>query len=308
MLSLRQLEMIEALAQRGHFARAAKDLRISQPALSQALRAMENDLGERLFERGKGLFRPTLFGRIVLDHGKAVLRDMEALKREIALAKSLDAGGFTVSAGIFPCELWGSRALSRLCQDHPRLTCRLITGDGGRCVQDVADRVADVALTDIEEMVERPDLLAHPLETIRILCFTRAGHRLRTVKKVGRQQLSRFSLVGPLLPKSRSPAWFRTAGFGWVVDQLFVRTSDDQLRPRICVGSFNAMVQVVTESDAIGWAPEPLLAPLVQSGRLRIQDVGLPPVYSQFAAIVARGVEATPATRRFIKIAQGLRV
>lgn len=109
MLSLRQLEMVEALARRGHFARAAKDLRISQPALSQALRAIEGELGERLFDRGQGLFRPTLFGRIVLDHGKAVLRDMAALKREIALAKSLDSGGFTVSASIFPCELWAPR-------------------------------------------------------------------------------------------------------------------------------------------------------------------------------------------------------
>lgn len=308
MLSLRQLEMVEALARRGHFARAAKDLRISQPALSQALRGIEEELGERLFDRGKGVFRPTLFGRIVLDHGKSVLRDMAALKREIELAKSLDSGGFAVSASIFPCELWAPQALSRLCQDHPKLNCRLIAGDGWRCVQDVADGIADVAVTDIEEMAEKPDLLAHPLETLRILCFTRSGHALARRKKADASQITRYPLVGPLLPKSRSLAWFRELGLEWAADALFARSPDGLLRPRICVGSFTAMLRVVQDSDAIGWAPEPVLTPLVASGRVRIQDVGLPPVYSQFAVIARRGVEPTPATRRFIKIAQGLRL
>lgn len=308
MLSLRQLEMVAALARHGHFARAAKDLGISQPALSQALQTIEGELGERLFDRGQGLFRPTLFGRIVLDHGKAVLRDMAALKREIALAKSMDSGGFAVSASIFPCELWAPQALSRLCQDHPKLTCRLIAGDGWRCVQDVADGVADVAVTDIEEMSEKPDLLAHPLETLRILCFTRVGHPLARLKKVDPRQVARFPFVGPLLPKSRSLAWFRDVGLEWAAEVLFSRSPDGLLRPRICVGSFTAMLQIVRESDAIGWAPEPSLAPLVANGSVRIQPVGLPPVFSQFAAIVRRGVEPTPAARRFIKIAQGLRV
>jgi len=308
MLSLRQLEMVEALARRGHFARAAKDLQISQPALSQALRAIEAELGERLFDRGQGVFRPTLFGRIVLDHGKAVLRDMAALKREIALAKSLDFGGFTVSASIFPCELWAPQALARLCQDHPKLNCRLIAGDGWRCVQDLADGTADVAVTDIEEMAEKPDLLAHPLETLRILTFTRAGHPLGRRKKVEPSHAAAYPLVGPQLPKSRSFAWFREVGFGSSAEALFTRSSEGHLQPRLCVGSFAAVLQVVQESNAIGWAPEPILAPLVAQGRVRAQDVGLPPIYSQFAAIVRRGTEPTPAARRFIKIVTGLRL
>lgn len=308
MLSLRQLEMVEALARRGHFARAAKDLRISQPALSQALRAIEGELGERLFDRGQGLFRPTLFGRIVLDHGKAVLRDMAALKREIALAKSLDSGGFTVSASIFPCELWAPQALSRLCQDHPKLNCRLMAGDGWRCVQDVVEGVADVAVTDIEEMAEKPDLLAHPLETLRIFCFTRTGHPLSRRKRAEPRHIAAYPFVGPLLPKSRSLAWFRDVGLEWAAEVLLSRSPDGLLQPRICVGSFTAMLQVVHDSDAIGWAPETILAPLVAKGSVRIQDIGLPPVFSQFAVIVRRGVEPTPASRRFIKIAQGLRL
>lgn len=300
--------MIGALARRGHFARAAKDLRISQPALSQALRAIENELGERLFDRGKGLFRPTLFGRIVLDHGKSILRDMAALEREISLAKSLDKGGFTVSASIFPCELWAPQALSRLCLDHPKLNCRLITGEGWRCVQDVSEGTADVAVTDIEEMTEKPDLVAYPLETLQITCFTRIGHPLSRLKKPTRRHFAAYPFVGPQLPRSRSLSWFRGVGVEWAADVLFTRGPDGQLQPRICVGSFTAMLHVIHESDAIGWAPETILAPHVAQGTLRIQDVGLPPVFSQFAVIARRGVQSTPATRRFIKIAQALRL
>jgi DNA-binding transcriptional LysR family regulator len=308
MLSLRQLEMVTALARRGHFARAAKDLRISQPALSQALRAIEDELGERLFDRGQGVFRPTMFGRIVLDHGKAVLRDMEALQRELTLAKALDAGSFTASASIFPSELWGARALSRLCQDHPRLNTRLITSDGWRCVQDVVDGIADVAVTDIEEMSEKPDLLAFPLETLRIVCFTRAAHPLARVKKVEPRHVSQYSFVGPLLPRSRSNTWFREVGMEWATEALFARSREGLMQPRICVSCFPTMLQVVRESHAIGWAPEQLLAPLIADGSMRIQPTDLPPIYSQFAMIVRRGVELAPATRRYIKIAQGLQI
>lgn len=52
MNDLRQLRHFVALAEHGHFARAAEAVNLSQPALSRSIQALENGLGCRLLDRG----------------------------------------------------------------------------------------------------------------------------------------------------------------------------------------------------------------------------------------------------------------
>lgn len=61
-LTLRQLRYFEALAQHGHFGRAALACAISQPALSMQIKELEDSLGAELFERGARQVRLTSFG------------------------------------------------------------------------------------------------------------------------------------------------------------------------------------------------------------------------------------------------------
>ena len=58
-LTLKQLRYFEALAQHGHFGRAADACAISQPALSMQIKELEEQLGAALFERGARQVRLT---------------------------------------------------------------------------------------------------------------------------------------------------------------------------------------------------------------------------------------------------------
>ncbi len=60
--TLRQLRYFEALAQQGHFGRAAEVCSISQPALSVQIKELEENLGVTLFERDARNIRLTAFG------------------------------------------------------------------------------------------------------------------------------------------------------------------------------------------------------------------------------------------------------
>ncbi|XDB00118.1 LysR substrate-binding domain-containing protein [Sulfitobacter sp. LCG007] len=78
-LTLKQLRYFQALAQHGHFGRAAETCAISQPALSVQIRDLERALGTTLFERGARQVRLTGFGETLLGRVGDILRSVDDL-------------------------------------------------------------------------------------------------------------------------------------------------------------------------------------------------------------------------------------
>jgi len=69
-MTLRQLEYILAVARAGSFTRAAQDLHVAQPSLSQQIRALESEVGGPLLERPPGPVRLTPAGRALAAEGR----------------------------------------------------------------------------------------------------------------------------------------------------------------------------------------------------------------------------------------------
>jgi len=77
--TLKQLRYFESLAHHGHFGRAAAACAISQPALSLQIKALEEELGALLFERGARQARLTGFGEEFALHVRDILRSVDEL-------------------------------------------------------------------------------------------------------------------------------------------------------------------------------------------------------------------------------------
>ena len=78
-MTLRELRYLIALADRGHFGRAAEACHISQPTLSTQLKKLEADLGVVLFERTNKTLNITPIGRKIVDQARRVLAEAEAI-------------------------------------------------------------------------------------------------------------------------------------------------------------------------------------------------------------------------------------
>src|SRR5713101_7142038 len=99
-MEMHQLRYFVAVARSGNFSRAAEQCHVSQPSLSQQIQKLEDELGERLFDRMKREARLTSHGETFLPRAVRILEEADAAKREVADAKSLLCG--TVTVGVLP--------------------------------------------------------------------------------------------------------------------------------------------------------------------------------------------------------------
>jgi LysR family transcriptional regulator, nitrogen assimilation regulatory protein len=82
-MDLRQLEYFVRVAELGSFTRAAQQLRIAQPALSRQVRLLEVELRQNLLVRnGRGAL-PTEAGKLLLEHGQGILRQVARAREDL---------------------------------------------------------------------------------------------------------------------------------------------------------------------------------------------------------------------------------
>ena len=136
--SIRQIEVVKALAKHHHFGLAAKALGVSQPALTRSLKQLETDLGVSLFDR-QGV-TPTAFGEIVLRHGEPAAAELHELMREITLAKGLEIGELRIGAGPYPADISAERAIGALSTRHPNVLVELRISGWTRAIGDGPSR------------------------------------------------------------------------------------------------------------------------------------------------------------------------
>ena len=123
----RQLSYFIAVAETGSFTRAAERMEVSQPSLSQQVRALEEIMGAPLFERGaRAILTP--LGRDALERARRILIDVRELEEVHATASDALAG--TIRLGVSPTL--GAYLLpslvARLHRDHPTLRVHVREG------------------------------------------------------------------------------------------------------------------------------------------------------------------------------------
>ncbi|MBD8874046.1 transcriptional regulator CynR [Rhodanobacter sp. DHB23] len=97
---LRHIRYFLAVAEHGSFTRAAAALHVSQPALSQQIRQLEETLGAALFDRSGRSTRLTDAGTAYLQHARRALLDLEAGRRALHDVRDLSRG--TLRLGVMP--------------------------------------------------------------------------------------------------------------------------------------------------------------------------------------------------------------
>lgn len=193
--SLRQLRYLQALAQTGHFGRAARACHVTQPALSMQVRQLEDLLGVELFERLPGRVTLTHAGREVLRRAEEILTRSQELIDFARHARGVLVG--ELKLGIIPtvAPYLLPHALEEIAERYPELSLRLRETQTAALVEELTQGRLDAVLAALP--VAAGEFEQEALFEDRFLLAVPAGHELAalSVARLGSLERERLLLL-----------------------------------------------------------------------------------------------------------------
>ncbi|AJE20171.1 LysR family transcriptional regulator [Azotobacter chroococcum] len=290
-MELRHLRYFIAVAEELHFGRAAEQLGISQPPLSQQIQAMEEELGVRLFERTNRRVALSEVGRLFLPEARQVLAQLE---QAVAVARRAQRGelgelkvGFTSSAPFTSTIPRAIRAFRQACPEV-HLDLRELSSRGvAEAVHEGRLQVGVLRpLAPLPEELVALELFAEPLVVVLPV-----GHPL-----AGGADGVRLAELG------EEPFVFFPRSFGTgLYDQLLELARAAGFVPRIVQEASEAMTLIGLVATGLGVTVLP-----ASFSRMRIDGVVcrtlLDPGATTAVWLVRRRDEDSPLVRRFAEL------
>jgi DNA-binding transcriptional LysR family regulator len=202
MLDARRLNYFVAVAETLHFRKAAERLRIAQPALSQQIRQLEEDLGCKLLRRDRRRVELTPAGVALLEAGRRALAQMahagEAARRAAASQSAVLRVGFLSPAAFAVVP----EVLRRLRLADPTVFVLLREADSVTLLEEVRLGIIDVAF--VRGPITWPGVRIDTLSREPLVVVLPSRHRLARRRRVALAELADESFIG--FPRDTAPS------------------------------------------------------------------------------------------------------
>lgn len=192
-MDLRRLEVFAKVAELGSFSRAAEALFLTQPTISEHVRALEVEVGLPLLDRlGRGA-TPTPAGRMMLDYAHRMLKLAEEARQAIDRFQGRMSGTLTVGASTIPGEYVLPGLLGQFKAKYPDITMSLRVSAS----REVSEWV-DEGRVEIGVVGARPalrSLAARELMNDELVVVVPAGHAWASRRAIGLADVKSEPLV-----------------------------------------------------------------------------------------------------------------
>ena len=196
-ITIRQLQVFEAVARQLSYTRAAEELHLTQPAVSMQVKQLESSVGLSLFEQlGKRVFM-TQAGETMLRHAQTIMRHLATAREEMDELKGVDSGRLRIAVAS-TVNYFATRLLATFTRLHPSVQVTLDVTNRETLLQKLEDNQPDVVLMgkppkdlDLDAdafmdnpliMIARPD---HPLSKHRSIALKELTEETFVVREPG---------------------------------------------------------------------------------------------------------------------------
>jgi len=192
--SLRRLKVFVAVVDAGSFGAAADQLGITQPSVSGHIRALEQQIGQRLFERRRGTAAGlTEKGRRLYERGVDLFERLAKMTAELGLDEPQASQRIVVSAQRFIANYLLSRPIVEFARDHREIQLTVDVGMYEDVVRDLLGSNADIGF-----FLSRGPVMDLPSELVgreRLGLFAAPGHPLAGRRRIDPSEVAAHAFV-----------------------------------------------------------------------------------------------------------------
>jgi DNA-binding transcriptional LysR family regulator len=291
-----RLRVFVAVARAGGFSRAAARLHRTQPAVSQALRALEDEVGEALFLRMGRRVALTPAGVILLEHAEQSAAVLGRARERLQALGALESGELVIGTSdtnacyVLPPVLAAFRAR------YPGVELRLSNRPSPATERQVLEREVDVGFVTLP--AASPRLVAEPLVTREDVAIFAPDHPLASRRRLRFEAL----LAHPLLVLDRGARSRK-----WIDERLSAAVSGSA-EPRIAMEL--ASIEVVKRLVALGFGvsvvPRIAVAAEVAAGSLACAALFPREEPRTLGVVLPRNAALSQAAAAFVALAREL--
>jgi DNA-binding transcriptional LysR family regulator len=265
-MTLEQLRIFIAVAEKQHVTRAASELNLTQSATSAAVAALERRYGIKLFDRvGRGIVL-TQIGRDFLNEARAVVARAKAAARILDDLAGLKRGSLTLAASQTVANYWLPPRIETFRRTYPGIDLRVRIANTEQVANAVIQGNADLGF--VEGEVDEPSLAIRRMEGDSLVIVVGARHRWVGRTRITPQLLTETSWI------LREPGSGTRSMFEAALRKFHVKLPDLDIRLEL---PSNEAVRVAVESGDCATAISDLVvAQSLAAGTLHRVKIDLP--------------------------------
>ena len=300
-MTLVQLKHFISLAQTGSFAKSASAVHLTQPALSRSIRALEDELGQRLFDRVGRVSELTPFGHQALERARELTLAAEDLRASGRRAQSGLEGVLRIGMGSGPGAMLMTPLLLKMARERPRLKLEVTRANTELLVQALRARALDALVVDARSLRPAPDLNAQFFHEMSGAFMVRPGHPLsRRRSGVNFKDVAQYPIAATPLADEVARNLVDLYGPGAHPEQC-VTLRCDEIPSLVDVARHSDAVVLAIRAaapDLVELAMTPALSATARFGLVTLQRRTPPPALDVVSALMAERLTDGPRSDR----------
>lgn len=294
--TLRQLHYFVAVAEQGSISGGAHTLSISQSAVTEAIKELENDLGVALFERHRRGISITHKGHQFLRHAQRILSSVSDARLSFAAERDDNGGALQLGVTSLVAGYVLSDILARYRRAYPEVAVSAIEDNGEYLEHLLVGGELDVAVMVISNLRDRIALQAEILEVSAYRLWLPPGHKLASADIINVDDLAGEPVIMLTVDEIEENTDKLLAALGTRPQVAFRTRSVEAVRSLVATG---AGIAILPDLVYRPWS--------LEGDRIESRDVaGVLPVV-QVGVVWRKGSSLPEAARNFVQVAQGQR-
>ena len=284
-LTLRQIEVFNAVARHRNYTRAAEELHLSQPAVSMQIRQLEDSIGLPLFEQVGKKIHLTEGGRQMFSYGRSIANLLDQAEEVFEALKGVERGTLTISVASTASH-FATRLLAEFSKQRAGITISLDVTNRESLRRQLENNEPDLVI--MGQPPRSVDVEATPFTENPLVMIAPVGHPLATQKNISLAHFANENFVVRELGSGTRGA-----------TQHFFDDHDVPFNKVIEMTSNEAIRQAVEAGLGLGVVSIHTLELELETGRLAILDVQDFPIMRHWYLIQRKGKRLSPAAQAF---------